>query len=283
MNNFREKAREVKAAGVAERGNFEPTGVPKRMYNFWLNETNSKKGKAIRRGTRRENFCHFWRVVAIWAPLLFLGCLFLDLLDSPLFIGLVGLVLLGGFVTLFFVVNDFWIVVATILAIIFTALASVAVCAGLVFLQEKYWKDSWTPVFRKVCLTIAGILVVAAVAFGFYAWITATSATFVGLFLVVCVVFGLVLSFAGAKAANFISGKRAIAREKNRERTDAFLRGEITRAEYVGHNRREPNRFEKRMAAIFSGIADFIVLIAQVVRVNKWKICPLVEVDKNNG
>jgi hypothetical protein len=33
------------------------------------------------------------------------------------------------------------------------------------------------------------------------------------------------------------------------------------------------------MAKIFSGIGDLVVLLAQVVRVKKWGICPLVEID----
>src|SRR4051812_11756485 len=72
MSNLRTRASEIKAAGEAERGNFEPTGAPKRLYQYWLSHSTTSRADKVRTGLQRENFCHFWRVVAIWAPLMFL-------------------------------------------------------------------------------------------------------------------------------------------------------------------------------------------------------------------
>ena len=55
-----------------------------------------------------------------------------------------------------------------------------------------------------------------------------------------------------------------------------MLRGEITPDEYVYGPKKEPGRLKK----FFAGLGDFFVLAANVVRVKKWKICPLVEVPR---
>ena len=91
MSNFRTKARDIKQAAEAERGNFQPTGAPLRLYNYWLERTNSKRGIAVRLGVSRENFCHFWRVVAIWAPFMWFRQKADKVVTHPVFI--IGFVL----------------------------------------------------------------------------------------------------------------------------------------------------------------------------------------------
>lgn len=63
MSTLREKARKVKSKGAAARRDWSPApgSWMLRVYQWWLKET----GKSI----SQENFCHFWRVVLVWAPL----------------------------------------------------------------------------------------------------------------------------------------------------------------------------------------------------------------------
>lgn len=59
---MRSLANEIVAQGEDRRGTYEARGWPRRVHTWWATQTN--------RSTTRENFCHYWRVVFIWAPLL---------------------------------------------------------------------------------------------------------------------------------------------------------------------------------------------------------------------
>lgn len=63
MSRLRSKAVDVKISGAAERRNWnpDPKSVHYKIYSWWLRSS----GRYI----ENENFCHYWRVVAIWAPL----------------------------------------------------------------------------------------------------------------------------------------------------------------------------------------------------------------------
>lgn len=64
MSRMKQKADQVLAEGRASRETWTPKlgSTPLRVYRWWRRET----GHYI----YQENFCHFWRVVLIWAPFL---------------------------------------------------------------------------------------------------------------------------------------------------------------------------------------------------------------------
>jgi hypothetical protein len=74
---FRDKANEITAAGEARRGHFNPDAdsAHLKVYKWWVE--NSQAGIK----PKRENFCHYWRVVVIWSPLFWLGLHLVDAVD----------------------------------------------------------------------------------------------------------------------------------------------------------------------------------------------------------
>src|SRR6478609_6954006 len=127
--SLRDKAREIKAEGESERGNFTPHGVPLRMYNYWLNSTDGKKALAIRVGIRKENFCHFWRVVAIWAPLLWIGRVLERVIFNPITGALVATAAAVALIASLFIWHNFAAVMGMVLVVVL-ALA-VIVCGAV--------------------------------------------------------------------------------------------------------------------------------------------------------
>lgn len=281
MSNFRSKAREIKAAGEAERGNFTPTGVPKRMYGYWLRNTTSVNGRRIREGRRKENFCHFWRVVAIWAPVMFLKNKAEDFVTSK--VGAVSMVL-AALAAIFLVVNstigfvDFLIG----LGIGFAVIAAVmGLIVGGTWLHENKPKALERIFLGGIALAVLAFLVALVVDFGFIAlaWVAG-------------IIGGIALAvFILVKVGEWINGLRAIAREKARtadeEAWEKFYAGEgpdpSARPEPT-----PPPAWAVAIGNFFRGIGDFLILAGQVVRVKKWKICPMVEIpqekiDYNSG
>lgn len=311
MSNLREKARAVKAAGEAERGNFNPTGAPKRMYDYWLDRTDSKRGVDIRLGLRKENFCHFWRVVAIWGPLMWLGkAINRNMNKIALVLGLAATI---AFVIALFTVADFWVMVLGIIGVaIVIGLLTGGFIAGIssTMTRSERIRNNW--MVEKKTIAFFGVVGFPGFIVGYLLlWIVRGAAAVVvepvrnhpkaaaitGLTLLLAAAFGasflieglmgmavFALVLAGAVAvvalgifvamvlSDYVSGKRALA-EQQRE-----LYYE-THGEYPKPPVREPSALDRKMSGFFRGLGDFIVLIAQVVRVNKWKICPTVEID----
>lgn len=267
MSNMREKAREIKAAGEAERGNFEPHGVPKRVYSYWLENSVSNKADAIGSGQRRENFCHFWRVVAIWAPLLWLG---LEVVFTKTFAVVLGLASLVALVWLLTVSPT----VLIGLGLILTAVAAVAAVFGLFYLIDQYYPESWIPATKKV---LTGLLIVA-IAAGLIGLLVAAVIDFG--WIVLAYIAGFIagtvaLIFGVATLSTFIEGRRALARKKHSDYLDSLSYEEYLAYREQKNAPREPGKISK----FFSGVGDFLVLAAQVVRVKKWKICPMVDIN----
>lgn len=77
MPKWQERTRAVRTQGeIARRDwNPQPGSVHLRMYQWW--QERSKQGY----DRPRENFCHYWRVVVIWAPLRWLAPKLLVLLS----------------------------------------------------------------------------------------------------------------------------------------------------------------------------------------------------------
>lgn len=298
--SLREKAQEVKAAGVAERGNFTPDGAPKRMYQYWLWKSNSRKAKDIRYGDRKENFCHFWRVVALWAPLLWtwkkveaagnyilatfgvlavatlvVACILstnvlvtvLWVLAIGVGIGLGTLGIVSGISAALtederdeadLMTSPKAITIGFLLGLP-TALLSFAIVKGVKFYNRNLTDYNKPIGISTAVLAVAGLLTLIGLSGGLVTllWVVGT---FAGL---VAVVAGVII--AGTFLSDYISGKRAVAREA----TNAYV---------AEHGEYPPEAEPGLVSRFFHGLGDFLILIGQVVRVKKWKICPIVEV-----
>ena len=273
MSNFRSKAREIKAAGEAERGNFEPTGAPLRLYNYWLSETRSERGRKIRDGYRKENFCHFWRVVAIWAPLMFLRRKGEDFVTSKVGVALLILTALVSVATVVTTVGD-W---TDFLIGVGGAVAFVAVLMGIIigshWLIENHPKVATGGAIAFLAIAVLAFFTALIIDFGAVPVLAWTAGIAGGI---------AALVFILVKVGEWISGLRAIAREKARAAED-----EAWTRFYDGEGpdpsaRPEPKPDPAWLVAVsnfFRGIGDFLILVGQIVRVKKWKICPMVEVD----
>ena len=309
MSNLKSKAKEVYDKGVEQRGEFAPTGVPLRMWKYWAKHTKPSRVPA------RENFCHFWRVVAIWSPLMFLKNQILSVLErTSVQIGL-GLLALAGIILASIVSQDFLGVVLTLLGIVVGLVACViGIMSGYslalddddmrvkeelpsfrtsifmaiptlpvslpVFLANKFIRVFGGAIkdnIGKIALVFSGLFALAFVILSTIFYTPWSPLLFLAVAATV-----LLLAWAGKRSVSFIgdylAGKRALAKEQQEERKRQYLAGEITLEEYMPTY--QPSKFEKKIGAFFSGIVDFIILAAQVIRVNKWKICPTVEVDK---
>jgi len=121
-----------------------------------------------------------------------------------------------------------------------------------------------------LCLLGAGILMLLVAAFVLNP---------VGAAVVTGVIIGGAATLTGlvllvSWIVDHFEAKKDLAREALRE---AWYNNEISDDEYFGvKKKREPGKISK----FFHGIGDFLVLIAQVVRVKKWKICPFVEIPE---
>lgn len=307
MTNLRAKAREIKAEGEAERGNFTPSGAPKRIYQRWLNNSNSKKAKAIRYGDRKENFCHFWRVVLIWAPLRAIGRFLERLLPVILVAAALFILALGVWA----VIQEpaiLWqlpllvVIGAYILLTLFGLICGVEWAVGTEVMENAdlstggAWRwVRWvtlTPVIvfllinagaligralegkgSTVAKVLATLAAVAALVFAYA--VNGVVGVGVLLGLVAAIAVGaFVLGFVGGVLADYISGLRARREVATAEAWEEF---------YEKHGR-YPDETETRkppgkVKRFFTGVADFVVFLAQIVRVKKWKICPVVDVE----
>jgi hypothetical protein len=64
LSRIKEKTREVVREGEDRRASFTAQGMPLRIYGWWHRRT--------KRQVAKENFCHYCRVIVIWAPLMFI-------------------------------------------------------------------------------------------------------------------------------------------------------------------------------------------------------------------
>jgi hypothetical protein len=113
-------------------------------------------------------------------------------------------------------------------------------------------------------------VIAATIATGFFAmiWITASLVMMLSVLGGVIGILALLVGFVALMIyiSEFVSGRRALARERaeSRVRDDDFTIGK--------------GGVVKDKPGFFTGVADFFILLGQIVRVKKWKICPLVEV-----
>lgn len=280
-----DKTRDTIERGKENRGDFTPKAgsVPVRMYNYWLRQSKTPGAALIRTGARKENFCHYWRVVAIWAPLRALlnaGDAFLNSRFAGAAIIAVGVALLAyGALT----INGFWSGLLIALGIILGISAAIAAIVGSAILvcekiPEKFpnFARRVENVFKspKTWLGLGG-LVVAGI-------IVLTSGTNPVSYLVWGLIIGS-LTLAGlaiVKLIDYENGKAA----KRQEEWDALTWEDqdkiIDYLDYINNVKKEPSRIQVAIVNFFGHIYDFLELGVQVVRVNKWKICPLVEIPQ---
>lgn len=258
MSKFRERTAAIVEQGEAERKSFEPKGAPARVYNYWLSHSDSPKAFAIRNGSRRENFCHWFWVVVFFAPMLSAGR-FIDrntwVLGIPIFGGALALV---GVIIAEFGFLSFLMGVGVVLL----------VAAGLVglFVAIDALSDKFPKAMTVLGLSLVGIAVAGVV--GLLLWKFLTSTGLVGgsiLALVLVVVAVVIWKFQSI--ASYIEGRAEISEQKAMERRLAARDEPVTV--------REPSRLDK----FFKGFGEFVVMVAQFIRVKKWKTCPLIEVN----
>lgn len=304
MTNFRDKARAIKAEGEAVRGDYSPKGTPAKIYSWWLDNSPSIKAARINAGTERENFCHYWRVVAIWAGLLFVGLKFVEFASSK-----VGQVILAAVAVLsilalfslpagpgwglFILYLVFGGVAGAVSGAVtaaqtveekrqtFTAQETLLLRASFVlgfFLSIPFFIITWLGFHHGKALErviIASVVAIGVGALGLLLWAAIIDFGWVTTLLFVLGIIGGFAVFIGG-----ILGLVALT-EAHKARRQAIK--DRTIKDYIEATGqyptddvfyREPGRIKK----FFSALGDVIVLIAQVVRVNKWKICPIVEV-----
>lgn len=308
MSELRTRASEIYERGVAERGNFTPTGVPLRMYNFWARHAKNVPA--------RENFCHFWRVVFFWStfmairlasrkvdsfleshakPLIIVAIVAYVGLSVFLFTGTVSAVIMGGLmlgipalalglacsIGLIADKDDerheplVWLGAIIGFPISLLVLAGVGVYLGLHKIRTDYWRSSWNKYFVYSLFGVLGLSgagIIVALIIGLI-----SSAGVIGLLWAGLGLLGVVGLIAGlATLANYISGRRAMAKDRRKfEQREAANALGVAVYEY-----REMN--PPLMLRICSGAADFLILAFQVIRTKKWKICPIVEISSQD-
>jgi len=300
--SFKDKANEVLEHGKAERGNYSPQqdSVPLRMYNYWA----QNRPKHV---PPRENFCHYWRVVAIWAPLWFLLNKTTDfaetrtgkvvIVSSLLLILAVGLSLGGSFA---------WGVAGWIALGLYSALGVIvggvqenemaidngdplegrffwlftlpavvgfAVCRAVRKFTASDARKKAVELALKVVVATIGIAAAGFLVFQLALLIIANPLNaLIGLGIVVGVAVLLTGVTIGLSA---LSSALKMKHEKAREARTVWVD-----EDYFGDTIKVPVVQPSRVAKFFMAIGDFLNLAFQVVRVKKWKICPIVEIPK---
>ncbi len=288
MGKLKDKAREIRDEGAESRKNFTPEEdtAPLRMYQYWLDNSLVTPPKT-------ENFCHYWRVVLIWGPLTWLRVALTSKTGAVLIVA----AWLAGAAALI-VLADSHVVTAM------TTLGAPYIAGGII-LGVMWFTDEAGPLAKRLSILFAPVvLLFLAVAYAVRAIFrsrplkllskhadTVIPAFFIGIaallliFLVVATVIeeGWIALFIGIGMIGalivavgvvlfiieYFASKRAKVKKARRAEFDRLPPEE--RIEILTKSR-EPSRIR----LFFQGVGDFIVLIAQAVRVNKWKICPIV-------
>jgi heme exporter protein D len=270
MFNFKAKTQEIVSEGTAARKEWTPEGAPLSLYNYWLSETRSVKGSKIRSGMQKENFCHFWRVVAIWAPLMFVGKKVERVIDSDAFGPAVGaLVLVGLILAIFFGGGGFMgLLIAFGVALAILG-GMVAVFALLSYLETR------PQLAKKISAALLGSLALGALAF--FLWLTGWVG--LGILISIGVVVGTV-RYNIENIAEWIERKRAAEKARLAAARRARENAALEFFNEKGYWPHEANKHKEpgAVAKFFRGVGDFIIMVAQIIRVKKWGICPIVEV-----
>jgi hypothetical protein len=237
--SLRDKNKKVLSEGARERATFqpEPDSAPLKVYQYWLRVTD--------REPFRENFCHFWRVVLIWAPLAFLVHEGL----KPVFTSRPMRKFGRGVAWVFQKPNEKWKEVPfetrdKIEWGILYGVMTIFCLAALVGVVALVMSEGWLPLV----------------------FIIGSLAAVVG-FVTLLVWLGEIVT----------QRKRAKRAERDRLRRENYSEYLAKDDEFLP---KKESRLKTRVKAFFRGLGDFLILIVNVVRVKKWKICPLVEIPE---
>lgn len=263
--NLEERQQFILKNGERNRGEYDPVpgSFPLKVYLWWkengIHDINNKNGM-------RENYCHYWRVVLIWAPLQFILLGFFGLIAkfaAPVYRYFKNnpdqFLRRGGRAT-----RDWF-------SDHRDGIGTVANWAYVIFMGA-------------VCLVFA-----ATILFGLY--LLATGGQLVATLITLAVIVALVAAVAFVIVKVKEAFERASERKllANRAREDAWMNGEISDDEFFHRTPERPagpvQRFflsvlDKVLNALDAIIA-LIKLAFQAVRVTKWKICPMVKIPTN--
>lgn len=282
-----EKTRATLERGKENRGDFTPKSgsLPVKLYNYWLKNSGSKRAARISSGNQRENFCHYWRVVAFWAPLhaLFNGVI-APALDSKVTWAVVGVIVAALLALLFVTVNGALVILLQCLAIVVGIALAIGVIVGISYVVAEVVPRKFPNATKKVGDfvlnpkfggAVVGLVLAAIV------YLTSRGHGVTGYVVWFCV--GLVIALGGyviVKLIDYLNGKAALKQDAwdalDWDTQDKVL--DYIHA--VNKTKRQPGKVAKFFSAIGNGIIDAVEFVVQVVRVNKWKICPLVEIPK---
>lgn len=297
--SFREKAKAVLAEGAEERKNYSPKAdsVPLRMYNYWAN---TRPSRVV---PKRENFCHYWRVVAIWAPVWFLLYKFEDFVVTRKGQVILGVVVLVSVALLLSLVGAAaWGILGMVLAI---AYALFGLIIGLVavgtrndsdgFIADMGYKPMNIFIFSWIAYVIGLGVQKLAGSLSERAWESigkyvayACGVAAIGMLLFLLVVGIINAPLAMLIAAGLIVGTAALVAGlwfladflKSKHRKSVKARTTWVKQEMDGYEYEAKVVEPSRLAKFFMTIGDFLNLAFQVVRVKKWKICPIVEIPQ---
>jgi MFS family permease len=296
--SLKTRTQEVLEAGKAKRGDWQPEkgSWSERRYQYYHKRT----GK----GRENENFCRFWRVATIWATKERWAERAENVSDKTY--GIIAVLVYALIISLF-AQSSAWLVSVIIVAVplavagiistvellrkrsrweepltdkqrklawVFAALAfpvSLPI-AGLTWVIRR-WPSEWNETVVNVILGIFSLGVLALFVFfiidTFHDW---TWAAVITIAIVAVIVTAVVAAFAFA--AVLISGFREKKKEARQNEYERRLdAGEPVEYTAIVHP------FSAWLGRLFTNIGDIIIFVAQVVRVKKWKVCPLVQMD----
>lgn len=222
MSRIRRKSEAVLDRGRQDRDTWSPQlgSAPLRHYMWWRQQTGKYRAQ--------ENFCHFWRVVLIWAPLLRLRK-----------------------------ANPF-----------------------------KGRSVDWKLVGIACCVLAAYALVVSLTWDAFSWWSLLIAPVVMLLWSGVIVGFSTLLDLLGGKLRSARANRRIHRRTTVRQEDTFEIVGAVASEDAKRPRKRlrdtrlyvALSRVARPVARFLSSCADYVVLLAQVIRVKKWKICPIVEI-----
>lgn len=243
--DFSEKTEAVLAEGARQRGEYdpEPGSVPYRLYQDYV-----KRGGYV---PIQENFCHFWRVVVFWAPMMWLR-------DKT--------VNTDGFKNFMrSTVGRFFKGLGKVIAFPFRLIGR-GVRKVDSALAAKYGNDTLESIFIGLLVLFIIGAFVALIIGG-----TSSLGWWFGFALLGAIAVVVGISVGLEKLGEHLRAKR---RAKQNAAWEAKWKA-IENGTYVEPTKKEPGPVKR----FFKNIADFVILFAQVVRVKKWKICPLVNIE----
>lgn len=229
MSHIGKKTESILEKGKRSRETWSPRlgGAPMRHYVWWREQTGKYRSQ--------ENFCHFWRVVLIWAPMLRLRQLTLDrnaVIWMRRNVGATGLVMA---------------ICVLYLTVLFVY--------GSIALAREFWDKigAWAILlgplaFVALIVTLVGCIV----AFGY-----------------VCM--GLRRLHRKFKSSSDCMDKPASPIYPRRAIQPLVKRRQLPQRARVANS---------KLKRFCRSTGEYLVLIAQVVRVKKWKICPLVQIPE---